>query len=57
MKKLAVFFMLVCATSFVNAQTGGTEKRVLEGAMILAQRNLSEDGKAFVKSFLGQSFY
>jgi hypothetical protein len=25
--------------------------------MILAQRNLSEDGKAFVKSFLGQSFY
>lgn len=57
MKKLAVFFMLLCATSFVNAQTGGTEKRVFEGAMILAQRNLSEDGKAFVKSFLGQSFY
>lgn len=57
MKKLAVFFMLVCATSFVSAQTGGTEKRVFEGAMILAQRNLSEDGKAFVKSFLGQSFY
>ena len=57
MKKLAVFLMLVCATSFVNAETGGTEKRVFEGAMILAQRNLSEDGKAFVKSFLGQCFY
>lgn len=57
MKKLVLFVLSVFAIASVNAQTGASTKRVFEGAMILAQRNLSEDGKTFVKSYLGQSFY
>ena len=57
MKKLVVLVISVFAVCSVNAQTGGTVRRVYEGSVILAQRNLSEDGKAFVKSFLGQSFF
>ena len=57
MKRLAIMAILAVSIFTVSAQTGAPEKRVCEGAMILAQRNLSEDGKAFVKSFLGQSFY
>lgn len=57
MKRLIAVVLFAFVVSFANAQTGASERRVLEGAMILAQRNLSEDGKAFVKSFLGQSFY
>ena len=57
MKRFVMLAILAVSIFTANAQTGGTEKRVCEGAMILAQRNLSEDGKAFVKSFLGQSFF
>ena len=57
MKKLLVFMSLVVTVLSASAQTQQWEKRVFEGSMILAQRNLSEDGKVFVKSFLGQSFY
>ena len=57
MKRLALLAILAASIFTVNAQTGGTEKRVCEGAMILAQRNLSEDGKVFVDRFLGKSFY
>ena len=57
MKRLALLAILAMSIFTVNAQTGGTEKRVCEGAMILAQRNLSEDGKVFVDRFLGKSFY
>ena len=57
MKRLALLAILAASIFTVNAQTGGTEKRVCEGAMILAQRNLSEDGKVFVDRFLGKSFF
>lgn len=57
MKRLILFMLSVFAVYCVSAQTGPSTKRVFEGSMILAQRHLSEDGKAFVKSFLGQSFY
>lgn len=57
MKKLAILLLSVFAFLGANAQTGASTKRVFEGSMILAQRNLSEEGKAFVKSYLGQSFY
>ena len=40
-----------------RAQVHGWEKRVYEGSMILAQRNLSEEAKVFVDRFLGKSFY
>lgn len=56
MKRLALLAILAVSIFTSNAQNAITEKRVCEGAMILAQRNLSEEGKAFVKSFLGQSF-
>ena len=57
MKRLAIFAILATSIFAVTAQNSGVEKRVFEGSMILAERNLSEDGKAFVKRFLGQSFY
>ncbi|MBR6655917.1 MAG: hypothetical protein IKL20_04870 [Alistipes sp.] len=57
MKKVALLLLSVFAVIGASAQTGASMKRVLEGSMILAQRNLSEDGKEFVRSFLGQSFY
>lgn len=57
MKRLVLLAILVVSIFTSNAQTGGTEKRVCEGAMILAQRNLSEEGKVFVDRFLGKSFY
>ena len=57
MKKLLLFAVSLFAISSVSAQLSGFEKRVLDGSMILAQRTLSEEGKAFVKKYLGQSFY
>ena len=57
MKKIVLATVLSVMALFASAQTHHWEKRVFEGSMILAQRNLSEEGKAFVKSFLGQSFY
>lgn len=57
MKKLVAFVLFALTFSMANAQTGTSEKRVYEGAMILAQRNLSEEGKIFVDRFLGKSFY
>ena len=57
MKKIVVTLLMAVVALSVSAQTNNWERRVYEGSMILAQRNLSEDGKAFVKSFLGQSFY
>ena len=57
MKRLAILAILAVSIFTANAQTGPSEKRVCEGAMILAQRNLSEAGKVFVDRFLGKSFY
>lgn len=57
MKKIVLLVLSLFAISAVSAQTGSAERRVCEGAVILAQRNLSEDAKVFVKNFLGQSFY
>ena len=57
MKRFALIAILVASIFVANAQTGGTEKRVCEGAMILAQRNLSDKGKVFVDRFLGKSFF
>ena len=57
MKKLFLLAVSLFAISYVSAQTSGFEKRVLDGTMILANRTLSEQGKAFVKKYLGQSFY
>ena len=57
MKRLVIFAVLAFSLFAANAQTGTAEKRVCEGAMILAQRNLSEQGKIFVDRFLGKSFY
>ena len=56
MKKLVIAAVLAFVSLSVSAQINNWERRVFEGSMILAQRNLSEEGKAFVKSFLGQSF-
>lgn len=57
MKRLAILVILAVSIFTANAQTGPSERRVCEGAMILAQRNLSEAGKVFVDRFLGKSFY
>lgn len=57
MKRYILVAILAVVSLSASAQTNNWERRVFEGSMILAQRNLSEDGKAFVKSFLGQSFY
>ena len=57
MKRLVLFAVLAIVALGAKAQVHGWEKRVYEGSMILAQRNLSEEGKAFVDRFLGKSFY
>lgn len=57
MKKLTLFLLSAFVVTSVSAQMSGFEKRVFDGSMILAQRNLSEKGKEFVKRYLGQSFY
>ena len=57
MKRFVLFAVLAMVALGAKAQVHGWEKRVYEGSMILAQRNLSEEGKAFVDRFLGKSFY
>ena len=57
MKKILLLAVLAMVGLSAKAQVNGWEKRVYEGSMILAQRNLSEDGKVFVDRFLGKSFF
>ncbi len=57
MRKITLSLLFVFAALLVNAQTQAWEKRVHEGSVLLARTTLSEDAKAFVKSYLGQSFY
>ena len=56
MKKFVAVAFFAAISFSALAQTNAWEKRVFDGSMILAQRNLSEDGKLFVKNYLGQSF-
>ena len=57
MKKILLIAVLAMFGFSARAQVHGWEKRVYEGSMILAQRNLSEEAKVFVDRFLGKSFY
>lgn len=57
MKKLVLLVASVLTISYGSAQTSTFGKRGLEATVILANRTLSEEGKAFVKKYLGQSFY
>ena len=57
MKKFVIAAILAVVSLSASAQVHAWERRVFEGSMILAQRNLSEDGKTFVDRFLGKSFY
>ena len=57
MKKIILLAVLAMVGLSAKAQVHAWEKRVYEGSMILAQRNLSEAGKLFVDRFLGKSFY
>ena len=57
MKKILLIAVLAMLGFSARAQVHGWEKRVYEGSMILAQRNLSEEAKVFVDRFLGKSFY
>ena len=57
MKKFVIAVILAVVSLSASAQVHAWERRVFEGSMILAQRNLSEDGKTFVDRFLGKSFY
>ena len=57
MKKILLIAVVAMFGFSAKAQVHGWEKRVYEGSMILAKRNLSETGKVFVDRFLGKSFY
>lgn len=57
MKKFFIVAIMAVVALSASAQTQPWERRVFEGSMILAQRNLSEEGKTFVDRFLGKSFY
>ena len=56
MKKLVLLCLAVFAIASVSAQTSNLQKKVVEGSILLAQRNISDDAKALLSRYLGQSF-